>query len=280
MIKRFAVVAFVFALIVWRPRAPTPFCSRRRARRSVSNPCSARAAAACAIPTGTGSADAVVARVIVPAKPSREDVAGATTIAARLYETSPYVADRRPRKRCRTAVRCRLPDFGGRENEFVKKLVAQGSVDFKALKPGQGPVAVVRLAAWRPRRRGGRRRRRCGNAERRDRARRAAAAGMGDGRHHSRRCYRRCDEYLQSKGVSTARATVPSIVVDSDRRGIARLTLQVHVSDGEVARAAAAIKDLDTAHHRGQESKVLDFQNAARRCSTSSPVVRCRRTLW
>ena len=210
-------------------------------------------------------ADAVVARVIVPAQPAREDVAGATTIAARLgYETSALTLPIVIRENeIAQAAAVGLPILVGRENAFVKKLVAQGAVDIQALKPGQGLVAVVRSPL--------------GGADGvvvvggDDAGTLSAAIELGA---RLPRVWamsgttldavtEAAAKYLQSKGVSSAKATVPSIVVDSDRRGIARLTVQVHVSDGEVARAAAAIKDLDAAHHRGQESKVLDFQNAA-----------------
>jgi hypothetical protein len=263
MIKRFAVVAFALALTVIIPRTgPVSFAQARETHGLES--VFGIASGAVRDTNGDGLADSVVARVILPVKPSREDVAGATTIAARLgYETSaltlPIVVRENDVAQPATVG---MPILVGRENEFVKKLVAQGALDIKALKSGQGLVAVVRSPLGGPDGVvvvGGD-----------DAGTLVAAIELGarlprvwamagttldavtDG----------TTKYLQSKGIS-ARATVPSIVVDSDRRGIAQLTVQVHVSDGEVARAAAAIKQLDAAHHRGQESKILDFQNAA-----------------
>lgn len=215
---------------------------------------------------GDGLADAVVARVIVPAKPSREDVAGATTIAARLgYETSaltlPIVI--RDADVPQPASGVGLPILVGRENQFVKKLLAQGTLDIKALKPGQGLVAVVRSPLGGP-----------------DGV--VVVGGDDDGTlvaatELGARLPRvwtmvgttldavteGATKYLQSRGISAPRATVPSIVVDSDRRGIALITVQVQVPASEVARATSAINELDAAHHSGRENKILDFQNAA-----------------
>ena len=264
MIKRYVVGGFLLALTIWLLRsAPASFAQAHETLGlesvfSVAN-------GGVRDTNGDGLADAVVARVIVAAKPSREDVAGATTIAARLgYETSaltlPIVV--RDNDIAQPAT-IGLPILIGRENEFVKKLVAQGTLDITALKPGQGLVAVVRSPLGGPDGVvvvGGD-----------DTGTLAAAIELGA---RLPRVWAMAGttldsvtegatKYLQSKGLSTPRATVPSILVDSDRRGIARLTVQIQVADGEVARAAAAIKDLDSAHHRGQEGKVLDFQNAA-----------------
>jgi hypothetical protein len=264
MIKRFAVVAFVLAAVVCLPHTgPVSFA---QARETIGLESVFSVASGGVRDTnGDGLADTIVARVIVAAKPSREDVAGATTIAARFgYETSALTLPIVVRDSDLTqATGVGLPILVGRDNEFVKKLVTQGTLDIKSLKPGQGLIAMVRSPL--------------GGADGvvvvggDDSGTLSAAIELGarlprvwamagttldavaDG----------ATKYLQSKGVSTSRATVPSMIVDADRRGIASMTLQVHVSEGEVARTAAAIKDLDAAHHRGQESKVLDFQNAA-----------------
>ncbi len=264
MIKRFAILAVAVGLAVSIPRtAPVSFAQARETL-GLESVFSA-ASGAVRDTNGDGLADAVVARVIVPAKPSREDVAGATTIAARLgYETSALTLPIVVRDGdVPQAASVGLPILVGRENEFIKKLVSQGTLDIKALKPGQGLVAIVRSPLGGP----------DGVAVvgGDDAGTLAAAIELGarlprvwtmagttldsvmDG----------ATKYLQSKGVSAPRATVPSILVDSDRRGIARLTVEVRVSEGDVTRAAAAIKDLDAAHHRGQDGKVLDFQNAA-----------------
>src|SRR5262249_49940014 len=94
---------------------------------------------------GAGLPDAIAARVIVPARPAPEDVLGAATIAARLgHETSAMtlpivVRDSEVGQPASVGV----PILVGRENQFVKRLIAQGSLDLKALKPGQGLVAMV-----------------------------------------------------------------------------------------------------------------------------------------
>ena len=53
------------------------------------------------------------------------------------------------------------------------------------------------------------------------------------------------------------------MLVDSDRRGLALLTLRLDVAPGDVSKATRAIEDLDLAHRRGLEPATLNYANAA-----------------
>ncbi|HXI31091.1 MAG TPA: hypothetical protein VNG89_21790, partial [Vicinamibacterales bacterium] len=58
-------------------------------------------------------------------------------------------------------------------------------------------------------------------------------------------------------------AGVTSMIVDSDKRGIARVTMRVSVAEADGARVAKLFEDLEAAHRRGQEPKTLNFTNIA-----------------
>jgi hypothetical protein len=214
---------------------------------------------------GDGLPDTIAAKVIVPARPAREDVEGAATIAGRLgYETSAMTLPIVVRdSEVGQPAAIPLPILVGRENAFVKKLAIAGAIDLKSLKPGQGLIAVVRsplgggdgvvavgaddegtlaaaleLGARLPRVWG---------------MNGLALDAVGD----------QATKYLRSKGVSASQPTVPSIVVDADRRGIATVNMRLTVAAGEGERAVRALQALDEAHRRGLESKVLNLQNAS-----------------
>src|SRR5439155_751402 len=94
---------------------------------------------------GDGLADSVAARVIVPADPAIEDVQAAANIAGRLgFETTaltlPVVVKANDLSQPASVA---VPILVGRGNALIKPLVDRGSIDVKALKPGQGIVAVV-----------------------------------------------------------------------------------------------------------------------------------------
>ena len=213
---------------------------------------------------GDGIADAVVARVIVPSNASRQDVAGAATIAGRLgYETSALTLPIVVKDDVAQPAGIALPILVGRENQFTKKLIAQGAVDLSGLKPGQGLVTAVRSPLGGPDGVlvvGGD-----------DEGTLVAATELGAHLPHLwsmtgatlANAIEGASRYLHSKGIAASKVSVPSIVVDSDRRGIAVMTLQVQVAVGDAVSAAKAFQDLDRAHRSGQEYKVLDFQNAA-----------------
>lgn len=212
-----------------------------------------------------GVPDAVSARVIVPAAPTREDVEGAATIAGRLgYETSgltlPIVVRDADVERPATI---ELPILVGRENQFTKKLVAQGVIDLRSLHPGQGLVAVVRSPL------GGHDGLVAVGSD--DEGTLAAANEIGV------RLPRlwgmtgvKLDtveegavKYLQARGIAAAKPNIPSILVDAERRGLVNLTLRLQVGANEVPHTVRAFEDLERAHRRGEQNKTLDFQNAA-----------------
>lgn len=214
---------------------------------------------------GDGLADSVVARVIVPAEPTVEDVQGATNIAGRLgFETTaltlPIVVKGAELAQPASVA---VPILVGRGNAFVKTLIDRGTIDLKPLQPGQGLVAVVEsplgggdgivvvggddegtlnaaneLAAYLPRVWG------------------ANGARIGQAETQAIR-------YLKSNGLAATSRGVSSVLVDSDRRGVAKLTLRVDVPAAEAARAVKAIEQLDTAHRRGLEPDTLNYTNAA-----------------
>src|SRR5260370_16910613 len=69
--------------------------------------------------------------------------------------------------------------------------------------------------------------------------------------------------HLRGRGVEAHEAGVTSILVDSDKRGIARVALRVAVAEADGARAAKLLQDLELAHRRGQEPRTLNFTNVA-----------------
>src|SRR3954469_16936048 len=212
-----------------------------------------------------GLADAVAARVIVPAAPTLADIEAATNLAARLgYETTAlslplvlrddHVAD---------AASIAVPILVGRSNRFVQRLVDAKAIDVAALKAGQGLIAAV-----------------------------ASPLGGGDGLvvvggddegtlnagiELAARLPRvwgmngitlpaveeQATRYLRANGVNGGSAAIRSILVDSDKRGIARIDLRVAVADADAAKAASLLDGLERAHRRGLEPKTLNFTNVA-----------------
>jgi hypothetical protein len=214
---------------------------------------------------GDGLADTVVARVMVPARPAAEDVLAASNIAARLgFETMamslPLVLREDAVEHGGDVV---LPILVGREHTLIKKLAAEGKIDLKALSAGQGLIAIVPSPFGGP-----------------DGI--AVAGGDDEGtlaaaNELAARLPRawamsgiklpvigdQALAYLRGKGVAAATAAIRSMVVDADRRGIARIDLRVQVPDAAGARAIALLEDLDRAHRRGLEPRTLDFANVA-----------------
>src|SRR5262245_7699630 len=216
---------------------------------------------------GDGLDDVVAARVIVPANPSLGDLEAATNLAARLgYDTTgltlPLVvrdSDVAP------AASIAVPILVGRENRFVKRLAEARTIDLASLKPGQGLVAAV-SAALGP----------------------ASAAGIvvagGDddgtlnaGVELAARLPRawgmngitlpaigdQAVRYLRAHGITAGTPGITSMLVDSDKRGVARINLRMDISEADGPRAAKALQELEQAHRRGQEPKTLNFTNIA-----------------
>ena len=214
---------------------------------------------------GDGLADAVAARIVVPAAPSLADVEAATNLAARLgYETTALtlplvVKDTEVAQPAAIAV----PILVGRTNRFVQRLIETKAIDVASLQPGQGIVAAV-----------------------------ASPLGGGDGLvvvggddegtlnagvELAARLPRvwgmngitlaaveeQAIRYLRGRGVNASGAGISTLLVDSSKRGIARAVMRITVADADGARAAKLLEDLEAAHRRGQEPKTLDFTNIA-----------------
>src|SRR3989441_5866001 len=214
---------------------------------------------------GDGLADSVAARVIVPAIPPLADLEAATTLAARLgYETTALTLPLVVRDSdIAQPASIGVPILVGRGTRFVKGLADARTIDLASLKPGQGLVAAVpsplgggagivvaggddegtlnaavQLAARLPRAWG---------------MNGIALPAIGD----------QTVRYLRAHGITASEPGITSMLVDSDKRGVARVSLRVDVAEGDSARAAKALEDLELAHRRGQEPKTLDFTNIA-----------------
>ncbi len=82
--------------------------------------------------------------------------------------------------------------------------------------------------------------------------------------------------FLKARGIDGGRPAVESVVVDSNRRGLAAIHVRLAAS-APAARVARAIADLDVAHRRGQEPTTLNYAEAAAlvlHMGTSQAVVR------
>src|SRR5215831_428342 len=174
---------------------------------------------------GDGLADAVAARVIVPAAATLADVEAATNLAARLgYETTALtlplvVRDADVAQPTAIAV----PILIGRGNRFVQRLVEAKVIDVAPLKPGQGLIAAV------PSPLGG------GdglvvvggddegtlNAGVELAARLPRVWGMNGIALPA--IEEQAVRYLRAHGVAASEAAIQSLLVDSDRRGVARI---------------------------------------------------------
>jgi murein tripeptide amidase MpaA len=214
---------------------------------------------------GDALPDSVLARVIVPARPTPEDVEAAANIAARLgYETTALTLPLVLRdEEVRDEAAIGLPILVGRENAFVKRLAERQLIDLARLQAGQGIVqavasplggpdglvvaggddagtlvAAVQLAARVPRL--------------------WSMTGIT-----LPAIERQAAEYLQRKGIATTGASVVSLLVDAERRGIASIGVEIAVAAADGTRAAAALGDLDAAHRQGREERTLNFSEAA-----------------
>ena len=214
---------------------------------------------------GDGLADTVAARVIVPASPTLGEVEAAANLAARLgYETTALTLPLVVRDdEVAQPASIGVPILVGRTNRFVQQLISTKKVDLGALKPGQGLIAAVaaplgggdglvvvggddegavnagvELAARLPRVWG---------------MNGIALPGIED----------QAIRHLRAHGVQAGEASVTSILVDSDKRGVARVSLRLVVAEADGARAAKVLEELELAHRRGQEPRTLNFTNVA-----------------
>jgi hypothetical protein len=221
---------------------------------------------------GDGLADMVAARIIVPARPAPEDVLAAVNIAGRLgYETSamdlPLVLRADAGARLQEIA---LPILVGRENSAIRKLAEQGVIDIKSLTAGQGLIACV------PSPLGGPDGIAIIGAD--DEGTLVAANELASRLPHTWAMsgitlpgiQDQALRYLRAKGITAGAAAIRSLIVDADRRGLARVDLRIQVPAADGARSLALFEDLDRAHRRGLEPRTLDFANVA---ATSCEVI-------
>jgi hypothetical protein len=261
--RRFLLCAVAAALVCLAFRGPVPVGADTRGPSSLTT--LVASGSLVRDTNGDGLADAVVARVIVPATPTLGEIEAATNLAARLaYETTALSLPLVLRETdVAQPAEVGLPILIGRENRFVRRLIETHAIDVTGLKPGQGLIAAV-----------------------------ASPLGGGDGLvviggddegtlnagiELAARLPRvwgmngitlpaieeQTVRYVKAHGVNATNAAIGSMLVDSDKRGIARVSLQVNVPDGDGPRAAKLFADLELAHRRGQEPKALNFTNVA-----------------
>lgn len=213
---------------------------------------------------GDGLADAIAARVIIPGRPTLEDVQAASNIAARLgYETTAASLPVVLRDDQADPKSGALPILVGRDNSFVKALIATGAVDIAPLAAGQGLVAFVPDAM----------------------AGRAGIVVVGsDGAGTVSAAVQLAARlphlwnqtgitlpaieqqalaYLKGRGLAATRAAVTALVVDTDRRGLENLRLQVRVAPGSEASVLEALGDVVSAHRFGEQIEVLNLPSVA-----------------
>jgi len=214
---------------------------------------------------GDGLPDAVAARIVVPAAPALADVEAATNLAARLgYETTALtlplvVRDADVAQPGSIAV----PILVGRTNRFVQRLIEARTIDVASLQPGQGIVAALPSPL--------------GGGDGLVVVGRDDEGTLNAGVELAARLPRvwgmngitlpaveeQAIRYLRGRGVNASAAGISTLVVDSNKRGIARAVMRVTVGDADGARAAKLLEDLEAAHRRGQEPKTLNFTNIA-----------------
>lgn len=215
---------------------------------------------------GDGLADAIAARVIVADKPSVEDMQVATNLAGRLgFETMamtlPIVL--RAGEAHAHANKAWLPIIVGRSNPDAALLtkMAIDPATPPTLEKGQGLLAVVTsssgprvlvtgfddagtlaagnvLAAYLPRLWG------------------SAGARLDQVSADLKK-------YFASRGIRIASAPITRIIVDSDRRGLKSVLLEVATTAADAPRAKAALEALDADHRAGKSPSVLNYSNVA-----------------
>jgi hypothetical protein len=213
---------------------------------------------------GDGLADAVAARIVVPAAPTVREIQAASNIAARLgFETTaltmPLVDGDGDQPAAGT-----VPILLGGNNAVVKRLVANGTIDLKRLTKGQGLIAAVPSPYGGP-----------STAlviAGQDDEGTLAAANVLAGRLPRLwnmlgitipALEEQVARYLRSRELESGRPALTAILVDSDRRGLAAAHVRVPVANAVAGRAAKAIEELDGAHRRGLEPGTLNFSEVA-----------------
>lgn len=213
---------------------------------------------------GDGLADRVAGRLVVPAAPSVEDALAAANIAARLgFETTALTLPLVRRDSDPDATAVDLPILLGRSNRFVRDLDGPAALGLAGLTPGQGLIAAVTAPG--------------GNGPAlvvagADDKGTLAAAHVVAGRLPRvwnmtgvtlASVATQVREYLTAQGIPSAGATVTSVVVDAEKRGIAAVRVRVALGAGQASRAARALETLDGQHRRGLAPQTLNFAEIA-----------------
>jgi len=212
---------------------------------------------------GDGIADAVAARVSLPPSATAREYQAAANLSARLgFETTaftlPFVA-----RAAGPGTGGTIPVLLGRRHPAVAALERQAKIELASLTPGQGLLAAVANPAG-------------------DGLALVVAGADDDGTLAAANALAgrlprlwnmsgitlqgieaQVSEYLRARGVSVASPSVTSIVVDSNRRGIAAVHVRASAGPAEAARAVKVLEALDQAHRRGLEPQALNFSEAA-----------------
>ncbi|HXH06931.1 MAG TPA: hypothetical protein VNI83_10110 [Vicinamibacterales bacterium] len=214
---------------------------------------------------GDGLADAVSARIILPADPTLEEVQASANLAARLgFETTALDLPLVLRDNEVTAPSAiDVPVLVGSKNRFVQALAARGAIELPRLEAGQGVIARARSPLG-----GGDGVVVAGG----DPAGTLAAANVLAARLPRlwsptgatlRAVEEQAAQWLRRAGVAVGDVATTVLVVDRAQRGLASLVMRATVGAGDVERARRAIEDLDRAHRRGLEPRTLSYANAA-----------------
>jgi hypothetical protein len=156
-----------------------------------------------------------------------------------------------------------VPILIGRGNGLVRKLAERRDVSLEGLRPGQGLIAAVRSPLG-----GGDGLVIVGGDDKGT----LAAANVVAARLPRMwnmtgvtvtGVTEQVTRFLRSKGVDARQAVITSMVVDSDRRGIANVHVRATVAANDAARAVRALEELERAHRRGLEPQTLNFAEIA-----------------
>ena len=214
---------------------------------------------------GDGIADTVAARLVLPDSPTLEDSTAAANLAARLgFETSALSLPLTVKESAvAQASGLDIPIVIGRGAAAVKTLNDRGAIKLSDLTPGQGLIAAVRAPLG-----GGDGLVIVGGDDKGT----LAAANVVAGRLPRlwsmsgvtlNGVAEQVTRYLARSGVD-ARTSITSIVVDSDRRGLAAVTVRAAVASAAASKAQKTLEDLDRLHRRGLEPQMLNFSEIAK----------------
>lgn len=210
---------------------------------------------------GDGLADAIAARIIVPASPTVRESQAAANLAARFgFETTaftlPFVVPHSD------PAGDTIPIFIGAANTAIAPLLQEGAIDLKALSAGQGLLAAVPAPSGRG----------LAIVVAGDDEGTLAAANVLAGRLPRlwnmtgitlKGVEEQVTRHLAAQGIEAGAAETSSLVIDSERRGIAAVHVRVSVAAKQAGRAAKALEAVDDAHRRGLEPRTLNFAEAA-----------------